>query len=100
MTMDNSNLLNSAAVIGAKSLDANQIACVEMLKEALAQALEGNVNCLGIVLCLEGGWATNLAGNRPGDLNLGCDDLKGKILEAVLNAPKTKAVSRIVRGRM
>lgn len=84
----------------ATPLNEHQVACVDMLKEALAQALEGNVDGLALVLCMHGGWATNIAGNRPGDLNLGCDDLKGKILDAVLNAPKTKAVGRIVRGRM
>ncbi len=73
---------------------------VDLLKEALAQALEGNIDGIAMVACMPGGWATNIAGNRPGDLNLGCDDLKGKILDAVLNSPKTKAVSRIVRGRM
>ncbi len=81
-------------------LNEYQVACVELLKEALAGALEGNVDGIAIVLCMSGGWATHIAGNRPGDLNLGCDDLKGKILEAVLNSPKTKAVGRIVRGRM
>jgi hypothetical protein len=79
-------------------LDENQVACVDALKEALAQALEGNVDSMAVVLCMKGGWATHIAGNRPGDLNLGCDDLKGKILDAVVNSPKTKAVSRIVRA--
>lgn len=96
--MDN-GLLSSTAIIGARKLDENQVACVELLKEALAQALEGSVDCMGIVLCMKGGWATNLAGNKPGDLNLGCDDLKGKILDAVVNSPKTKATNRIVRAR-
>lgn len=81
-------------------LDDNQIACVELLKEALAEALEGKVSCLGLVLCMQGGWASNLAGNRPGDLNLGCDDLKRKILEAVTESPKSRAVSRILQKRM
>jgi hypothetical protein len=34
---------------------------------------------------MDGGWASVMAGNRPGDLNLGLDDLKGKILGAVTN---------------
>ncbi len=81
-------------------LSKDQADVADLLKEALAQTLEGNVDGIAVVLCMKGGWATNIAGNRPGDLNLGCDDLKGKILDAVLNAPKTKAVNRIVRGRM
>jgi hypothetical protein len=78
-------------------LDDNQVACVELLKEALAQALEGNISCLGLVVCLQGGWATNLAGNRPGDLNLGCDDLKRKILDAVTETPLARGTSKIIR---
>ena len=92
--------MNNVPIIGQAALDEYQVACVDLLKEALAQALEGNVHGLALVLCMNGGWATNIAGNRPGDLNLGCDDLKAKILDAVLNAPKTRATSRIVRGRM
>ncbi len=77
----------------------DQIACIELIKETLAQALEGNISCIGIVACMPNGFASVMAGNRPGDLNLGCDDLKARILEAVLEGPKTKAVSRIVRAR-
>ncbi len=91
--------MTSPAIL-ATPLNEHQVACVDLLKEALAQALEGNVYGLAVVVCMDGGWATQIAGNRPGDLNLGCDDLKGKILDAVVNSPKTKAVGRIVRGRM
>lgn len=92
--------MNGVPIIGAQALDKDQMAVVDALKEALAQALEGNIDSLAMVACMKGGWATVIVGNRPGDLNLGCDDLKGKILDAVLNAPKTKQVSRLVRGRM
>lgn len=78
-------------------LDATQLACVGLLKEALAEALEGKVSCMGLVLCLPGGWATNLAGTRPGDLNLGLDDLKRKILDAVTETPISRGTSKIVR---
>lgn len=80
-------------------LNDDQIAVVDALKEALALALEGGVHGMAIVLAMEGGWSTAIAGQRPGDLNLGCDDLKGKILDAVLNAPKTRATSRILKAR-
>lgn len=93
-------LLSSAAIIGARVLDDDQRACVDALEQALEQAREGNVSGLAIVLCMPGGWATAIAGNRPGDLNLGCDDLKNKILDAVLNAAKNKAMGRIIKARM
>lgn len=90
--MNNSNILHTP-------LSEDQITCVELIKETLAQALEGNIHSIAIVACMPGGWATVMAGNRPGDLNLGLDDLKAKILDVVLNAPKTKATARIVRAR-
>ncbi len=93
-------LLSSAAIIGAKVLDDDQRACVDALEQALALARDGGVHGMAIALAMDGGWSTAIAGQRPGDLNLACDDLKGKILDAVLNSPKTKATGRIIRGRM
>lgn len=93
-------LLGSAAIIGAKTLNDDQRACVDALDQALALARDGGVHGMAIVVAMDGGWSTVLAGQRPGDLNLGLDDLKGKILDAVLNSPKTKATGRIIRGRM
>lgn len=79
-------------------LTESQIAVVDLLKEALAQALEGNITTVGIIACMENGFATVMAGSRAGDLNLGCDALKRKILDAVENSDKTEAVrSRILR---
>lgn len=76
----------------------NKEDCVQMLREALREAEDGNVYACALVLCMQGGWATNLAGSRPGDLNLGLDDLKGKILNAVTsNANVNTKRSRIMR---
>jgi hypothetical protein len=76
-----------------------QMACIDLIKETLAQALEGNISSIGIVACMPGGYASVMAGSRPGDLSLGCFDLQLKIREATQEGPKTKAVSRIVRAR-
>ena len=67
-----------------KPLNENQKACVELLDDALGEAKNGNVRAVAMVVCLEQGWATVFAGNPPGDLNLGLDDLKRKILDAVV----------------
>lgn len=76
----------------------NQKACIDLLKDALAEAEEGRISACALVLCMTGGWATALAGNRPGDLNLGLDDLKGKILDAVTdNANVNRKKSHIMR---
>lgn len=97
-----SDLLNgNVPHIGGPQFSDAQIACIDLLKEALAEALEGRVSGIGIVLCLEGGWASVMAGTRPGDLNLGCDDLKRKILSAVTEGekPRQKA-NNILRARV
>lgn len=65
-----------------KPLNEDQIAVVDVLKEALAQALEGHITSVGIVACMKTGYATEVAGRQAADLNLGCDSLKKRILEA------------------
>ena len=81
-------------------LTEDQRAIVEMLKETLAQALEGNFHTIGIVVCMKPGFSHAMAGSDAGNLNLGCDDLKADILAAVKSSPKTKQVSKLLRGRM
>lgn len=78
--------LNGPTVMGLSAkplLNETQLACVDLLREALKEAEQGHVFGVGIVVCMDGGWASVMAGTRPGDLNLGCDDLKAKILDAV-----------------
>lgn len=92
-------LLNGASpIIGTgPKLSDNQVACIDVLKEALAEGLEGKVSGIGLVLCMDGGWATMIAGERPGDLNLGCDDLKYKIHGAVTGSKPRASKSNILR---
>lgn len=80
-------------------LSQDQIACVDMLKETLALALEGQVHAIAIVVCMDNGFSHAMTGRRAADLNLACDDLKAELLRAVKNSPKTAAVSRIVKAR-
>lgn len=93
--------MNNAPIITRPKLNDSQVAAIDLLKEALAEALEGRVYGAGIVLCMDGGWATVMCGNRPGDLNLGCDDLKRKIIDAVTggNVAKPKP-SNILKARL
>jgi hypothetical protein len=76
-----------------------QLAVIDLIKETLAQALEGNIDCVAIVACMPGGYASVMSGNRPGDLMLGAFDLQCKVREATQDSPKTASVSRIVRAR-
>lgn len=80
-------------IIGTPLSDA-QIAIVDLLKETLAQALEGRINTIAIIACMEGGFGSVMAGSNAGGLNLACDDLKAKILEAVLEGTAEKQSRR------
>ena len=90
-------LLNGS---GGTILDQNQQDCVDLLREALAEAERGSVSTIGIILCLKGGFSAVMAGSRAGDLNLGCDDLKARILSAITSGPAAqRAASKIARIR-
>lgn len=67
-------------------LTEDQKAVIEIAKETLAQALEGQISSIGIVACMKSGYATVMAGRQAADLNMGCDSLKAKILNAVERA--------------
>lgn len=66
-----------------RPLNEAQQACISLLREALEQAEGGHITSIGIVVCLPSGYATVMAGSQAADLNLGCDSLKAKILNAV-----------------
>ena len=80
-------------IIGAP-LSEDQAAIVDLLKEALAQALEGHIKTVAVIACLEGGFATVMAGRQAADLNLGCDELKRKILNAVTEGTEERQSRR------
>lgn len=80
-------------------LSPDQMAICDMLKETLAQALEGNFHTIGIVVCMKEGFSHAMCGHDAGSLNLACDDLKANILASVKGSPKTKAVGRLLRMR-
>lgn len=67
-------------------LTEDQKAVIEIAKETLAQCLEGQITSIGIVACMKTGYATVMAGRQAADLNMGCDSLKAKILNAVESA--------------
>jgi len=75
-------------------LTTEQQAVIEVLEETLETARTGAIDAIGVVVCMKDGYASALAGKRASDLNLGCDILKRKILDAVENRG-----SQILRGR-
>ena len=59
-----------------------------------------NVFTVGIIVCMKMGFATTIGGTDAGSLNLGCDALKQRILENVVDEGRVKGGSiGIIRGR-
>lgn len=89
--------MNNAAPFLAKlPLTEGQQACVDLLRESLAEAERGNISTIGIIACMKTGYATVMAGTQAADLNMGCDSMKRKILDAVEN---NKPRSNLLRAR-
>ena len=84
-------------------LSSDQVQIVEILKETLAQALEGKITTIGVIVCFEDGFASVMGGRSAGALNMGCDEMKAKILDMVTRAGSEKvknaAVSNIIKPR-
>lgn len=74
-------MTNGEKIIRPNSLglDEMQQSCVELLTDALEEALKGRINSAALVVCMDGGIATVMAGKNGLALNIGCDDLKQKI---------------------
>lgn len=86
-------------ILNSALLSENQQACVDLLRETLTEAERGAINTIGIVACMAHGYATVMAGSHAGDLNLGCDSLKRKILAAIEDDGNVKKPSRIMRAK-
>lgn len=71
-------------IIGAP-MPEDQAIIIDLLKETLAEALEGKIKTIGIIACFDDGFGSVMAGKQAGALNLACDELKSKILAAVLD---------------
>ena len=71
--------------------------CVEVLRQALELAEEGKIHSVAVIACMDGGYAAVMGGKSPSDLNLGCDDLKGQILQGVHESARKRA--GIIRAR-
>lgn len=91
-----SGILLSAAA----PLDESRQACVELLADALEEATKGKIKSVAIVVCMDEGMATVMAGKDGAALNIGCDDLKKKIHAAMFEEGNVaRKRSAIVRAR-
>jgi hypothetical protein len=90
---------NVGAIPLITPLNEAQQACVDLLTEALNEARSGAISSVGIIVCMKSGYATVMAGSAAADLNLGCDSLKRKIIDAVENDKRSIGRGRIVPAR-
>ena len=81
----------NSKIIGIKpKMTEDQLSVIEIVKECLAQAVEGNISSIGIVACMPKGYATIVAGRQAADLHMGCASLQLKILNKVERAGMDK----------
>lgn len=73
---------NVSEIPTAKALTPEQKACVDLIRQALTEATAGRVDGVAVVLLQPTGIAPALAGTRPGDLMLGLEACKARILQA------------------
>lgn len=79
-----SKILQGPQLIGMKpKLTEDQIAVIDVAKETLAQALDGQISSIAVVACMKNGFATCMAGRQAADLHMGAASLQRKILNAV-----------------
>ena len=76
-------------------LTEDQIQIVDVLKEALAEALKGQIHTMGIVLCFGDGPATRVAGRNAAALNIGLDHLKMQVLQATFEQGQKKVENAV-----
>ncbi len=88
------NSTSGSKIIGLKpKLSEDQMAVIDVCKETLAQALEGNISSIGIIACMKAGYATIISGRQAADLYMGCSSLQRKILNKVEYAGEQKVQS-------
>lgn len=81
-------------------LDEMRQSCVELLADALEEATKGRIRAVAIVVCMDDGMATVMAGKDGAALNIGCDDLKKKIHAAMFeDGNMARKRSAIMRAR-
>ena len=86
-------------ILDANTYNEDQIACIDLLMDALEEARKGRITSAAIVVCMDDGIATVMAGKNGGALNVGCDDIKRKIHAAMFEdgnvASKQSSIVRV-----
>jgi len=85
---------NGESILRKAGLSEDQESCVALLSDALEEATRGRISSCAIVVCMDDGIATVMAGKNGAALNLGLDDLKGKIHAEIFGGNVAKAKKR------
>lgn len=84
---------------GPQVLEPMQQACVDVLTDALEEAMKGRISSVALIVCMDDGIGTTMAGTNGLALNIGCDKVKREILEAIfLDGNVAKKKSSILRA--
>lgn len=96
-----SHVNGSGTILSAKPpLDESRQACIDLLADALEEATRGKIKSVALVVCMDEGMATVMAGKDGAALNIGCDDLKMKIHAAMFDDGNVgRKRSAIMRAR-
>jgi hypothetical protein len=90
----------TSPIILNKPLDEYQQAVVDMLTDALEEAMKGRISTCGMVACMDDGVAPIMAGRNAGGLLLGILQLQENIrVEVFEKGNIAKKRSHIVRAR-
>jgi hypothetical protein len=82
--------------------DDMQQACIDVLTDALEEAMKGRISSLALIVCMEDGIAPVMAGKNAGGLALGCLHLLREIDDEIFqkgNLASGKRKSNILRVR-
>lgn len=84
---------NGESILRASGLSEDRESVIACLSDVLEEATKGRISSVAIVVCMDDGIATVMAGKNGLALNLGCDNLKNKIHDAIFvdgNVAKAK----------
>lgn len=94
--------MTKSNIIKPIGLTDSQQACVDVLTDALEEAMKGKITSLALVVCMEDGIAPIMAGTQAGDLMLGIEQLKHNIRAEIFdrgNVAKVAKPSSILRAQ-
>lgn len=85
------------SIIKPIGLTESQQACVDLLTDALEEAVKGKITSLALVVCMNDGIASTMAGTQAGDLMLGIEQLRHNIRAEIFDRGNVSKPSSILK---